>query len=339
MNGPVHRTLSIISEKRASNASDKGFTQGSPLAPRRLPPILAGVLRICVFSLLLVLTSLAIPSNGAAQREHTVRSGQSLARVARRYGVRVHDLAAANNMRVTTELSVGQTLTIPERGYHYVRQGQSVSEIAQEHRISVQELLRANNLGRDARIRPGQRLLLPGNTASEERDEAAERWGRPRNPGVVSLYRVATRERMRIRFLSRNGRPRRAAVRRLTEFLRDRRTGDSHPPSTRLVQLLSRVSDHFGGRVIHIMSGFRPSGRNTRESSRHVTGDAVDLKIQGVPNRTLIEFLRTLPECGVGFYPNSSFVHFDVRERRTYWVDRSGPLNENGEESEESEEE
>ncbi|MFT5358666.1 MAG: spore germination protein, partial [Polyangiales bacterium] len=110
------------------------------LAPLRLPPILAAVLRLCVFGLILILTSLSIPSSAVAQREHTVRSGQSLARVARRYGVRVHDLAAANNMRVTTELRLGQTLTIPERGYHYVRQGQSISEIAREHQISVQEL-------------------------------------------------------------------------------------------------------------------------------------------------------------------------------------------------------
>lgn len=331
----MDRTLSAFSDKRAKGGSYRAFQawRSPPLAPWRLPPILAAVLRFSLISLVLVLASLSIPSNAAAQREHTVRSGQSLARVARRYGVRVHDLAAANNMRVTTELRLGQTLTIPERGYHYVRQGQSISEIAHEHQISVQELLSANNLGRDARIRPGQRLLLPGNTASEERDDAAERWGRPRNPGIVTLYRVATRERMRVRFLSRNGRPRRAAVRRLTEFLRDRRSGDTHPPSTRLIQLLSRISDHFGGRVIHVMSGYRPPGRNTRESSRHVTGDAVDLKVQGVPNRTLIEFLRTLPECGVGFYPNSSFVHFDVRERRTYWVDRSGPLNGNSDES------
>lgn len=334
MNG----SFSSFLDKWAKHGSTKGFSVLSdpPLAPSRLPPILAAVLRFCVLSLVLVLASLSIPSNASAQREHTVRSGQSLARVARRYGVRVHDLAAANNMRVTTELRLGQTLTIPERGYHYVRQGQSISEIAREHQITVQELLSANNLGRTAQIRPGQRLLLPGATASEERDEAAERWGRPRNPGIVTLYRVATRERMRVRFLSRNGRPRRAAVRRLTEFLRDRRSGSTHPPSTRLIQLLSRISDHFGGRVVHIMSGFRPPGTNTRESSRHVTGDAVDLKVQGVPNRTLIEFLRTLPECGVGFYPNSSFVHFDVRERRTYWVDRTGPLGGNSDESSDS---
>jgi hypothetical protein len=28
---------------------------------------------------------------------------------------------------------------------------------------------------------------------------------------------------------------------------------------------------------------------------------------------------------GVGYYPNSSFVHLDVRETNTYWVDYAGP--------------
>ncbi len=287
--------------------------------------ILRAVICRIAIALLVWASVLFGSSHAEAQREHTVRSGQSLARIARRYGVRVHDLAAANNLRVTSELSLGQVLTIPERGYHYVRQGQSLSEIAREHQISVRDLLAANRLGRNAQIRPGQRLLLPGHTASEERDEAARRWGRPRNAGMVSFFRVATRERLRIRVLARNGRPRRAAVRRLAHLFRDRRSGETHPPSNRLLQHLSRISDHFGGRTIHIMSGFRPAGGRTREGSRHVSGDAVDLKVQGVPNRTLIEFLRTLPDCGVGYYPNSSFVHFDVRDRKAYWVDRSGP--------------
>ncbi len=51
-----------------------------------------------IFSLcaLLFLAELASPSVAEAQREHVVRQGHSLSRVARRYGVRVHDLAAAH---------------------------------------------------------------------------------------------------------------------------------------------------------------------------------------------------------------------------------------------------
>lgn len=259
-----------------------------------------------------------------AEREHTVRSGQSLARIARRYRVRVHDLAAANTLRVTAELREGQVLKIPEPGCHYVRAGQSVSAIAQEHQTTVAALLAANDLDRDAQIRPGQRLLLPGQTAVEGREEAAERWGRPRNPGVVTFYRVSNQARLRIRLLSRGGSPRRAALRRLEELLADRRSHRSRAPHRRLVQLLSRISDHFGGRTINILSGYRPAGGNTREGSRHVSGRAVDIRIQGVPNGALRDYLRGLDDVGVGFYPNSHFVHLDVRDRSAYWVDRSG---------------
>jgi hypothetical protein len=35
--------------------------------------------------------------------------------------------------------------------------------------------------------------------------------------------------------------------------------------------------------------------------------------------------LQELSETGVGYYPNSTFVHVDVRPDAAYWVDRSGP--------------
>jgi len=51
----------------------------------------------------------------------------------------------------------------------------------------------------------------------------------------------------------------------------------------------------------------------------------VDFSIVGVPNTVLRDFCRTLPNVGCGYYPNSSFVHMDVREMSTYWIDYSGP--------------
>ena len=274
--------------------------------------------------LLLLFATLAMPSTGAAQREHTVRSGQSLSRIARRYRVRVQDLSAANGLTVRSELREGQVLKIPERGTHYVRQGQTLSHVALEHGVTVAELARVNRLRRDAPLRVGQRLLLPGHDAAEEREEAESRWGRPRNPGVVTLVRVLTHDRIRLRLLDRRGRPRRAAKRRLARLFRYRRTTQSKEPPGRLLRVLTQISDHFGGRPISVYSAFRPEGGNTQESSRHVAGAAVDIRIRGVPNRVLRDYARTLDRVGVGFYPNGRFVHIDVRSRSAYWVDRSG---------------
>lgn len=261
----------------------------------------------------------------AQEQQHTVRSGQSLGRIAARYRVRVQDLAGANDLPVSAQLREGQVLRIPVAGYHYVRTGETLSTIARRRAVGVRELAQANRLRDNATLRPGQRLLLPGQVAEEEREEAASRWGRPRRPGVVSLVRVSTRERLSLRVLDSRGRPRSAARRRVGHLLRHRRTGGEHLPSSRLLELLVRVSDHFGGRAIHVLSGYRPPGGHTEESSHHTDGSAIDLRIPGVPNRDLRDFLRTLPDVGVGYYPNSSFVHFDVRSRSAYWVDRSGP--------------
>ncbi|MBI3263995.1 MAG: hypothetical protein HYZ58_12720, partial [Acidobacteria bacterium] len=44
-----------------------------------------------------------------------------------------------------------------------------------------------------------------------------------------------------------------------------------------------------------------------------------------VPNHALYEYCLTLPQVGCGYYPNSVFVHMDVRLLKTRWVDYSKP--------------
>lgn len=89
-----------------------------------------------------------------------------------------------------------------------------------------------------------------------------------------------------------------------------------------LVARLQKVADHWPGKTLQIISGHRPDARRT---SRHHSGRALDLRVEGVSKRALRNFLRKLPDTGVGYYPNSYFVHMDVRGNKAYWVDRSGP--------------
>jgi len=44
-----------------------------------------------------------------------------------------------------------------------------------------------------------------------------------------------------------------------------------------------------------------------------------------VPNEIVRDYCRTFDKAGVGYYPNSLFVHFDVRSQKTFWIDLSGP--------------
>jgi uncharacterized protein YcbK (DUF882 family) len=277
----------------------------------------------CAFTLV----SLAMLGKASAQRMHTVREGQSLARIARRYEVRVPDLAAANGLATDAQVRPGQELRIPEQGVAYVRAGQTLSEIARDAGCSVADIVRLNRL-RDPAVRVGQRIVLPGFVAHQESESAATRWGRPRSPGTATIYRTATRQRARVRLIDARGRATKAASRRMAEIMRPRgaaRRARYPAPSSRLIELLARLSDHFGGRTIHVVSGFRSPGGFTRETSQHVAGHALDIRIEGVPATTLRDYLRSMDRVGVGYYPRSTFVHFDARDRSAYWVDWSRP--------------
>jgi uncharacterized protein YcbK (DUF882 family)/LysM repeat protein len=285
-----------------------------------------GALRRVAFIVVWVLLMVSVPpSISFAERSYTVREGDTLARIASRHRVAVRDLSAANGLDRESRLRPGQVLTVPEPGEIYVGSGDTLSSIALRNEVTVSELARHNRIRETATLRLGQRLLMPGVAASAERERTERRWGRPRTPGVVSAIRIGSSQRIRVRFVDDHGRARRAAVRALAPLFRSRRNHRTLEPNRRLVSLMARVSDHFGGRRLQIVSGFRPAAGYTRESSRHTRGHAVDFRVEGVPNAEVRDFCRTLGDVGVGYYPRSIFVHLDTRDEPAYWVDESGP--------------
>lgn len=258
----------------------------------------------------------------AGPREHRVRAGQNLGRIAHRYQISADALASANHLRPDSTLQLGQILVIPAEGTISVRAGDTLEALARRHHVSAEDLGRSNHLRAGATLRAGQQLVVPGTAADRV---APSRWGRTRNPGVVALTRLATHRAMRIRLVDRRGVARRQALRDLAILLAPRHGGGRREPHPRLVRILARVSDHFGGRPLEIVSGVRPPGGYTRRESRHVAGEAIDFRIRGVPNTDLRDFCKTFDHVGVGFYPNSLFVHLDVRRDGAYWVDLSRP--------------
>jgi uncharacterized protein YcbK (DUF882 family) len=278
------------------------------------------------FAAYLFLSWLALGSVAVAQTTHVVRPGQSLARIARRYHVSVGDLAAANGLASGASVRPGQELRIPEAGVAYVHAGETLVEVAHDHNCTVAELMRLNHLHDGQSLQVGQRLVLPGYEAPHT--GRASRWGRPRTPGTATFYRIATHTRQRLRLVDSTRHASRATIRRMGLLMRPHgaRPRETFPsPPARLLELLARISDHFGGRTIQIVSGYRHAGGYTRESSQHTHGHAIDIHVDGVPNTELRDYARTFDRVGVGYYPRSTFVHFDVRDRSTYWVDWSRP--------------
>lgn len=275
---------------------------------------------ICMCLGLGLAASLAVPAPAAAQRVHTVKRGQTMSAIAKRYRVAVWDLALANRMQPSSRLRVGQTLEVPPRGVTYVRRGQTLSHIAKAHGCTVAELKRLNRIKKTSRLREGARLVLPGYMPVEavKRD-----WGEPAQPGLLRIRRKD--EVVELQLVDARGRVLDAALRRLGELMRRHEDDPVQLPHPRLALLLSRISDHFGGRELNLVSGFREAGGYTRESSRHIAGRAADIQVREVPRRVLWEYCRSLSKTGCGYYPRSVFVHVDVRKHHGQWVDWSAP--------------
>jgi uncharacterized protein YcbK (DUF882 family) len=216
---------------------------------------------------------------------------------------------------------VGQVLRIPPKGVVYVYPGQTLTGIAQLNKVTVKALSAANRLKPGATLRVGQRLVLPGYSANAKASKA-------RNTilnGLVTLERPASQETLRVRLFNSAGKPDAKARARVARFLRDRDNDEATRPHTRLLRMLAYVADHFNGRTIVVVSAYRSEKNGNGGSSRHSSGEAIDIRVDGVPNEALRDYCLTLSKVGVGYYPRSSFVHVDIRSKAVYWVDWSRP--------------
>lgn len=114
---------------------------------------------------------------------YRVRKGDSLQKIAKRFGVRVSDIKKANGLRGNL-IRVGQRLRIPVKGSvtaksrksrskttyitYRVRRGDSLIKIAKKFGTSVKSIKKANGLKSNF-IRVGQRLRIPVNRFIFER--------------------------------------------------------------------------------------------------------------------------------------------------------------------------
>jgi uncharacterized protein YcbK (DUF882 family) len=281
-------------------------------------------LRLIAIAVLLVSTVRPAAAN-VIGREHTVIKGQTLSRIASRYGVSMAALAAANNLAQSSSLRPGQVLLVPDRGVVFAAPGDTLASIARRHDCSAADLAQQNHMTAQSSLRVGQRLTLPGQESARAQNAAEKRWGAPKRAGMVTLFRIATQEHQRLRLVDDRGRVRRPALQVLTRFLRPRTARRGKEPHPRLIRLLAQVSDHFGGRLVQVISGYRKPGGYTKDTSRHVAGQAIDFRIPGVELTELRDYCSKLDHVGVGYYPRSQFVHLDVRVTAARWTDYSGP--------------
>lgn len=115
---------------------------------------------------------------------------------------------------------------------------------------------------------------------------------------------------------------------RFHRFLRDHFTNQATQMDTRLIDVLTQVAEKFSAKRIDVVSGYRSpkynlmlrkKGRQVARDSQHTHGNAVDFRIRGVKTKQILHYVRSLRLGGVGYYPNSQFVHSDTGKVR-YWT-------------------
>jgi len=275
----------------------------------------------------------AVAVDAGAEDAYVVAPGDSIADIARHHGVEQETLRRVNGLGGDDVIHPGDALIIPEEllgGWtrrHIVKQGDTLIRIARRHKVAVSALAKLNRIDIGARLRVGQRIVIPRGERIDPAAVAAGRQGgtaaAPPWDGKATFVRVRDSEGKTITVLDRRGRARPQAVKVISKLARSKK-GKVRWLDKRLIELLGKVAKRYPGRPIEIVSGFRPHKRG-RKRSQHSLGRAMDFRVRGVDNLELYGYLKTLPSVGVGYYPNSTFVHLDVRDRTYLWTDLSGP--------------
>ena len=118
-----------------------------------------------------------------------------------------------------------------------------------------------------------------------------------------------------------------AALREISRFLRDFRTGEVHAIDPKLLDQLHQLATVTGSSApFEVISGYRSSATNTvlrshstgvASQSLHLEGRAIDIRLPNVGIADLRDAAISLRAGGVGFYSDSKFVHVDTgRVRR-----------------------
>lgn len=147
------------------------------------------------------------------------------------------------------------------------------------------------------------------------------------SPRTLNLANANSGEVLSVTYWA-DGSYRRDALDKLNYFLRDTRDNAQTEMDPLLFDVLWHTTMIVGyGGTIEVLSAYRsPStnawlasvSRGVANDSQHINGNAMDIRLPGVPVFKMRQAAQALHMGGVGFYPRSGFVHLDTGPVR-YW--------------------
>jgi uncharacterized protein YcbK (DUF882 family) len=154
----------------------------------------------------------------------------------------------------------------------------------------------------------------PGTRARPEKEIPPERRGR------LQLALVNTGEELEVTLDQATGELDEPSYRALRHLLRCQHSSAEAPIDPRLVELLHAISVRTGKKIL-VVSGFRLPVYSKAAYTYHARGMAADIRVPGMTALMLRDLAIAMGVKGVGYYPKSQFVHVDVREQKSYWID------------------
>jgi uncharacterized protein YcbK (DUF882 family) len=138
---------------------------------------------------------------------------------------------------------------------------------------------------------------------------------------TLTIYNTHTGEWLKNMVYWSRGRYLLSSLQDMSILMRDHRNDEVHRVDPRLCDILYRTQRLLGANgAIHMVSGYRSPKTNAMlaknttgvaKNSYHLRGQAIDVFIPGVRLGEIQKAGLWLKQGGVGFYPNSGFVHLD----------------------------
>jgi uncharacterized protein YcbK (DUF882 family) len=142
----------------------------------------------------------------------------------------------------------------------------------------------------------------------------------------LSFYHTHTQLSLDVVYYQ-NGKYVDSALDEINRFLADFRTGDMADMDPKLLDILHDVRNELGSDgTYEVISAYRSPKTNemlrsnsggVARNSQHLLGNAIDVRLRGIPIEKLRDTALDMKRGGVGYYEQSDFVHIDTgRVRR-----------------------